>query len=85
MSQQKSTRRDRWLRYVLLSGLTLSGLTLSISAVSAIAFAVFNRSPPLPPTGEIVLPEPVRAVVIDADTQAIMLEAITPEPPEEGQ
>ena len=79
MSQQKSTRRDRWLRYVLLSG-----LTLSISAVSAIAF-VFNRSPPPPPTGKIVLPEPVRAVVIDADTQAITLEAITPEPPEEGQ
>ena len=84
MSQRKSTRRDRWLRYVLLSGLTLSGLTLSISAMSAIAF-VFNRSPPPPPTDEIVLPEPVRAVVIDADTQAIMLEAITPEPPEEGQ
>ena len=79
MSQQKSTRRDRWLRYVLLSG-----LTLSISAVSAIAF-VFDRSPPPPPTDEIVLPEPVRAVVIDADTQAITLEAITPEPPEEGQ
>jgi len=79
MSQRKSTRRDRWLRYGLLSG-----LTLSISAVSAIAF-VFNRSPPPPPTDEIVLPEPVRAVVIDADTQAIMLEAITPEPPEEGQ
>jgi len=52
--------------------------------VSAIAF-VFNRSPPPPPTDEIVLPEPVRAVVIDADTQAITLEAITPEPPEEGQ
>ena len=79
MSQRKSTRRDRWLRYGLLSG-----LTLSISAVSAIAF-VFNRSPPPPPTDEIVLPEPVRAVVIDADTQAITLEAITPEPPEEGQ
>ena len=79
MSQRKSTRRDRWLRYVLLSG-----LTLSISAVSAIAF-VFNRSPPPPPTDEIVLPEPVRAVVIDAETQAITLEAITPEPPEEGQ
>ena len=80
MFQRKSIPRDRWLRYVLLSG-----LTLSVSAVSAIAFAVFNRSPPPPPTDEIVLPEPVRAVVIDADTQAITLEAITPEPPEEGQ
>ena len=79
MFQRKSIPRDRWLRYVLLSG-----LTLSVSAVSAIAF-VFNRSPPPPPTGEIVLPEPVRAVVIDADTQAITLEAITPEPPEEGR
>jgi len=85
MFQRKSIPRDRWLRYVLLSGLTLSGLTLSIGAVSAIAFAVFNRSPPPPPTGKIVLPEPVRAVVIDADTQAITLEAIAPEPPEEGQ